>query len=68
MFSLLLSFTASGLETVSGQYGETLEIPCKSSGVKEEDIRITKWKYVSDKEGQWIQPRANSCLTSTRHV
>lgn len=55
MFSLLLSFTASGLEMVSGQYGETLEIPCKSSGVKVEDIRITKWKYVSDKEGQWIQ-------------
>lgn len=37
---------ASGLEMVSGQYGETLEIPCKCSGVKEEDIRITKWKYV----------------------
>lgn len=57
MLSLLLSFTATANvhETVSGQYGETLEIPCKNSRVKEEDIRITKWKYVSDKEGQWIQ-------------
>ncbi|XP_075892412.1 CD166 antigen homolog A-like isoform X2 [Nelusetta ayraudi] len=39
---------ASGLEMVSGQYGQTLEIPCKSTGVKEEDIRITKWKYVKE--------------------
>uniref|UniRef100_A0A3P8SBW9 Activated leukocyte cell adhesion molecule b n=1 Tax=Amphiprion percula TaxID=161767 RepID=A0A3P8SBW9_AMPPE len=35
----------AGLETVSGLYGETLEIPCHNGATKEEDILITKWKY-----------------------
>ncbi|KAF1394184.1 hypothetical protein PFLUV_G00023900 [Perca fluviatilis] len=35
----------SGLETFIGQYGETLEIPCKNGAMKAEDILITKWKY-----------------------
>ncbi|XP_069390594.1 CD166 antigen homolog isoform X2 [Paralichthys olivaceus] len=35
----------SGLDTVIGQYGETLEIPCNNGAVKAEDVLITKWKY-----------------------
>lgn len=35
----------SGLETVIGLYGETLEIPCNNGAVKSENVMITKWKY-----------------------
>ncbi|XP_042342541.1 CD166 antigen homolog isoform X2 [Plectropomus leopardus] len=35
----------SGLETVIGLYGETLEIPCSNGAMKAEDVLITKWKY-----------------------
>ncbi|XP_070827025.1 CD166 antigen homolog A-like isoform X1 [Chaetodon trifascialis] len=35
----------SGLETVTGLYGETLEIPCNIGAIKAEDIIMTKWKY-----------------------
>ncbi|XP_051253619.1 CD166 antigen homolog isoform X3 [Dicentrarchus labrax] len=35
----------SGLETVIGLHGETLEIPCNNGAIKAEDILITKWKY-----------------------
>ncbi|XP_077422536.1 CD166 antigen homolog A-like isoform X2 [Vanacampus margaritifer] len=35
----------SGLETVVGLYGETLEIPCNKGAVKAEDALLTKWKY-----------------------
>ncbi|XP_028321209.1 CD166 antigen homolog isoform X2 [Gouania willdenowi] len=33
------------LETVTGIYGETLEIPCNKGAIKAEDILLTKWKY-----------------------
>uniref|UniRef100_A0A665UGL7 CD166 antigen homolog A-like n=1 Tax=Echeneis naucrates TaxID=173247 RepID=A0A665UGL7_ECHNA len=39
----LLNF--SGLDTITGMYGETLEIPCNIGAIKEEDVLITKWKY-----------------------
>lgn len=35
----------SGLDTVIGLYGETLEIPCNKEGTKAEEVLITKWKY-----------------------
>ncbi|XP_029302892.1 CD166 antigen homolog isoform X2 [Cottoperca gobio] len=35
----------SGLETVIGQYGQTLEIPCNNGLMKAEDVLMTKWKY-----------------------
>ncbi|XP_061638730.1 CD166 antigen homolog A-like isoform X1 [Phyllopteryx taeniolatus] len=35
----------SGLETVVGLYGQTLEIPCNKGAMKAEDVLITKWKY-----------------------
>ncbi|KAL3057496.1 hypothetical protein OYC64_007881 [Pagothenia borchgrevinki] len=35
----------SGLATVIGLYGETLEIPCNNGAVNAEDVLITKWKY-----------------------
>uniref|UniRef100_A0A3Q3QQA4 Ig-like domain-containing protein n=1 Tax=Monopterus albus TaxID=43700 RepID=A0A3Q3QQA4_MONAL len=44
LVSALLS-QVSGLETVIGQYGETLEIPCSNGSIKAEDVFITKWKY-----------------------
>nr|XP_046245332.1 CD166 antigen homolog isoform X2 [Scatophagus argus] len=36
---------ASGLVTVTGLYGETLEIPCNNGALKAEDAQLTKWKY-----------------------
>ncbi|KAM6988693.1 CD166 antigen homolog A-like isoform 2-T2 [Tautogolabrus adspersus] len=35
----------SGLETVIGLYGETLEIPCNNGAIKADDVLILKWKY-----------------------
>ncbi|KAL7848650.1 hypothetical protein SRHO_G00202730 [Serrasalmus rhombeus] len=35
----------SGLQTIVGQYGETVEVPCNKGNAKAEDIFITKWKY-----------------------
>lgn len=36
---------ATGLETVTGLYGETLEIPCNNGAITPEDVLLTKWKY-----------------------
>lgn len=66
-FSLLLSFTVSSLETVIGLYGETLEIPCNNGAINAKEIMMTKWKYVSHKEGQWIQ-NGGLRLTPSYHV
>ncbi|XP_056231117.1 CD166 antigen homolog A-like isoform X1 [Seriola aureovittata] len=41
LITTLLS-RVSGLDTVIGMYGETLEIPCN---IKADDAIITKWKY-----------------------
>ncbi|CAN9510960.1 unnamed protein product [Ophioblennius macclurei] len=43
--ALTLLCQVAALEKVTGLYGETLEIPCNSGGVKAEDVLITKWKY-----------------------
>lgn len=65
---LCFPFSAvSGLETVIGLYGETLEIPCNNGAVKSEDVMITKWKYVSHSGGQYIQ-NGEIRLTPTYHV
>lgn len=64
--ALLFSSAVSGLETVIGLYGETLEIPCNNGAIKAEDVLITKWKYVSQ-GGQWIQ-NGEVRLTPTYHV
>lgn len=57
----LLSQVA-GLETVTGSYGDTLEIPCNTEAIKAEDIVIIKWKY--DKQGTsgdlLVQPKNQS--------
>ncbi|KAJ3591489.1 hypothetical protein NHX12_009433 [Muraenolepis orangiensis] len=38
----------SGLETVFGVYGKTLEVPCNSGGAKPEKLLVSKWKYNTD--------------------
>ncbi|XP_063763577.1 CD166 antigen homolog isoform X2 [Eleginops maclovinus] len=45
LFITVLLRQVTGLETVIGLYGETLEIPCNNVALNSEDIRITKWKY-----------------------
>ncbi|XP_035011161.1 CD166 antigen homolog isoform X2 [Hippoglossus stenolepis] len=45
LFITALLHRVSSLDTVIGQYGETLEIPCNNGAVKAEDVFITKWKY-----------------------
>ncbi|XP_053177192.1 CD166 antigen homolog A-like [Scomber japonicus] len=44
LFTTLLC-QVSALETVTGLYGETLEIPCNNGAMMADDVRITKWKY-----------------------
>lgn len=44
LFTALLQ-QVSGIETVIGLYGETLEIPCNNGSLKAEDVLMTKWKY-----------------------
>lgn len=46
----LMSFIVhlvSGLETVMGKYGDTIEIPCNNGRVVEAEVTFVKWKYVS---------------------
>lgn len=59
-------FSVTGLETITGLYGETVEIPCNIGATKVEDIELTKWKYVSQSLGQWIHYSDThlSCLKS----
>ncbi|XP_073344637.1 CD166 antigen homolog A-like [Pagrus major] len=50
----------SGLETVVGLYGETLEIPCNNGAIKAEDVLLTKWKYDKvDGLGDLLVKKAN---------
>ncbi|XP_071390892.1 CD166 antigen homolog A-like, partial [Centroberyx affinis] len=42
---IAIIYQVSGLETVIGLYGETLEVPCNNGAAKPEDLFITKWKY-----------------------
>lgn len=63
----VLYFTASGLQTVVGVYGETLEIPCYNEAMMSDDVLITKWKYVSHSGGQLIQ-NGEVRLTPTYYV
>lgn len=48
-FSSFIYFfiSVSGLTTIVGKYGETVEVPCNKGDIKVEDIMIAKWKYVS---------------------
>ncbi|KTF83489.1 hypothetical protein cypCar_00009957 [Cyprinus carpio] len=39
----------SGLGTVMGKYGDTIEIPCNNGRVVEAEVTFVKWKY--DKDG-----------------
>ncbi|XP_034557572.1 LOW QUALITY PROTEIN: CD166 antigen homolog [Notolabrus celidotus] len=45
LFVTALLCQVSGLETVIGLYGETLEIPCNNGAIKADDVLILKWKY-----------------------
>lgn len=45
LLTTVLLRQVSGLETVIGLYGETLEIPCNNGAIKADDVLITKWKY-----------------------
>uniref|UniRef100_A0A8C1PQL0 Activated leukocyte cell adhesion molecule b n=1 Tax=Cyprinus carpio TaxID=7962 RepID=A0A8C1PQL0_CYPCA len=48
----LMSFIVhlvSGLGTVMGKYGDTIEIPCNNGRVVEAEVTFVKWKY--DKDG-----------------
>ncbi|XP_072548303.1 activated leukocyte cell adhesion molecule b isoform X2 [Salminus brasiliensis] len=39
--------TVRGFETIVGQYGKTIEVPCNIENAKLEDIFLTKWKYTN---------------------
>lgn len=48
MIFFFFSLPVSVYANLVGKYGETVEVPCNKKGdIKLEDIRITKWKYVS---------------------
>ncbi|CAL8362619.1 unnamed protein product [Merluccius merluccius] len=47
-FSLSFLSLVSGLDTVIGIYGGTLEVPCNSGGAVPEHLLFSKWKYDTD--------------------
>ncbi|KAK5606003.1 hypothetical protein CRENBAI_002219, partial [Crenichthys baileyi] len=60
IFSALLC-QVTGLETVIGLYGKTVEIPCNIETTKVEDIMLTKWKYNKEQpvQGDLLVKRKN---------
>uniref|UniRef100_A0A4W5QJT2 Activated leukocyte cell adhesion molecule b n=1 Tax=Hucho hucho TaxID=62062 RepID=A0A4W5QJT2_9TELE len=40
-----LVYQVSGMDTVIGLYGETVEVPCNNGAPKPKDLFMTKWKY-----------------------
>ncbi|XP_014070297.2 CD166 antigen homolog isoform X2 [Salmo salar] len=40
-----LVYQVSGMDTVIGLYGETIEVPCNNGAPKPKDLFMTKWKY-----------------------
>uniref|UniRef100_A0A4W5Q9N4 Activated leukocyte cell adhesion molecule b n=1 Tax=Hucho hucho TaxID=62062 RepID=A0A4W5Q9N4_9TELE len=40
-----LCLRMSGMDTVIGLYGETVEVPCNNGAPKPKDLFMTKWKY-----------------------
>ncbi|XP_043115653.1 activated leukocyte cell adhesion molecule b isoform X2 [Puntigrus tetrazona] len=48
---------ASGLETITGKYGDTIEIPCNNGRIAEADATFVKWKY--DKDGSILVKHQN---------
>ncbi|XP_056329742.1 activated leukocyte cell adhesion molecule b isoform X2 [Danio aesculapii] len=49
LLTVSLMNQVSGLETVTGKYGDTVEIPCNRGLVSDEGVTFVKWK--SDKDG-----------------
>ncbi|XP_051719665.1 activated leukocyte cell adhesion molecule b isoform X2 [Ctenopharyngodon idella] len=48
LLTVSLMNQVSGLETVTGKYGDTVEIPCNNGRVTEEAVTFVKWKYNND--------------------
>ncbi|XP_042595321.1 CD166 antigen homolog A-like isoform X3 [Cyprinus carpio] len=49
LLTVSLMNQVSGLGTVMGKYGDTIEIPCNNGRVVEAEVTFVKWKY--DKDG-----------------
>ncbi|KAK9962044.1 hypothetical protein ABG768_007429 [Culter alburnus] len=48
LLTVSLMNQVSGLETVTGKYGDTVEIPCNNGRFTEEAVPLVKWKYNND--------------------
>ncbi|XP_067307294.1 activated leukocyte cell adhesion molecule b isoform X2 [Pseudorasbora parva] len=60
------SCRVSGLESVTGKYGETVEIPCNDGRVVEADVNFVKWKY--DIDGKILVKPVNQNATISDDV
>ncbi|XP_050985925.1 activated leukocyte cell adhesion molecule b isoform X2 [Labeo rohita] len=56
----------SGLETITGKYGDTIEIPCNKSHVEENNLSFVKWKY--DKDGNILVKNLNQNVSISNDV
>ncbi|XP_048017274.1 activated leukocyte cell adhesion molecule b isoform X2 [Megalobrama amblycephala] len=48
LLTVSLMNQVSGLETVTGKYGDTVEIPCNNGRITEKAVTLVKWKYNND--------------------
>uniref|UniRef100_A0A8C2FN04 Activated leukocyte cell adhesion molecule b n=1 Tax=Cyprinus carpio TaxID=7962 RepID=A0A8C2FN04_CYPCA len=65
-FVCLLCISLSGLETVMGKYGDTIEIPCNNGRVVEAEVTFVKWKY--DKDGNILVKNQDQNATVSSDV
>lgn len=66
LLTVSLMNQVSGLETVTGKYGDTVEIPCNNGRVVETEVTFVKWKY--DKDGNILVKHRDQNATVSSDV
>ncbi|XP_073673897.1 activated leukocyte cell adhesion molecule b isoform X3 [Garra rufa] len=66
LLTVALMKQVSGLDPVTGKYGDTIEIPCSSGHVEETEVTLVKWKY--DKDGNILVKKQNQNATFSDDV
>uniref|UniRef100_A0A8C2FNG7 Activated leukocyte cell adhesion molecule b n=1 Tax=Cyprinus carpio TaxID=7962 RepID=A0A8C2FNG7_CYPCA len=66
LLTVSLMNQVSGLETVMGKYGDTIEIPCNNGRVVEAEVTFVKWKY--DKDGNILVKNQDQNATVSSDV
>ncbi|XP_026138266.1 activated leukocyte cell adhesion molecule b isoform X1 [Carassius auratus] len=66
LLTVSLMNQVSGLETVTGKYGDIVEIPCNNGRVVETEVTFVKWKY--DKDGNILVKHRDQNATVSSDV